>query len=306
MKLDHVVFGGGGMHGVMYLGALIGFVGDSREVYDTWRHGLKAVAGTSVGALIGYLVTVWNPWRILEFVKQAGFQDLNKGLFNRDWTGLSEDKALNSGKELNALLRKGMLDTTGSEEATFEDVYKLTGVTFIVTVTNSGSGHTQYLSHINSPKMLVWMALRASVSLPYVFPEFKIGAQKYIDGGVTCNLPCHLFPAHRTLTLFVQPKKREWFTPGALIDFYSNAAQLGSFRVQPLYALNSIPCIPGLDTVSAYNFGASNSELDSLFMQGVKSWNAVVFRNSLLYFLVCYAMLRHRVLLPDGGSAAGL
>jgi len=293
MNLDHVVFGGGGMHGVMYLGALIGVVGNSLDKYDTWRGRLKAVAGSSIGALIGYLITIWNPWRVLEFVKQAGFQSLGKGLLDQDWKGLAADKALNSGRELNALLQKGMLDTAGSENATFQDVYKLTNVLFIVTVTNSTTGMTHYWSHVNTPNIAVWMALRASVSIPYVFPEFKVGSGTYIDGGVTCNLPCHLFPARRTLSLFVQPRTRDWFTPGALIDFYSNAAQLGSFRVQPLYALNSVPCVPGTDTVSAFNFGAGNAQLDNLVMQGVRSWNAVMFRNLLLYFLLTYAMIRH-------------
>jgi predicted acylesterase/phospholipase RssA len=294
MGLDHVVFGGGGMHGIMYLGALIGFVNNSQARYEAWRAQLKSVAGTSVGALVGFLITRWDPWQILEFVKTAGFKELDQMLFDQNWKTLCMEMSVNSGRQLNKLIKKGMLESTGSEDTTFREAYAQSGIHFIVTVTNSQTGGTHYWSHANMPDLPVWKALRASVSIPYVFPEFVIGNGRYIDGGVTCNIPCHLFPAYRTLVLYVQIRKKRSLTPGTLLDWYSNSAQLGCFRAKPLYALNSIPCVPGVNSVSQYNFGASSEDMDDLVLQGLRCWRAMQTRNFMLVHLVMVAQWLHQ------------
>jgi predicted acylesterase/phospholipase RssA len=294
MGLDHVVFGGGGMHGIMYLGALIGFFGNSKAAYTAWRAQLKSVAGTSVGALVGFLITIWDPWQILEFVKTAGFKELDQKLFDQDWKGLCMELSVNSGRQLNLLIQKGMLQSTGSENTTFRQAYEQSGIHFIATVTNSQTGGTHYWSHTNMPDLPVWKALRASVSIPYVFPEFVIEDGRYIDGGVTCNIPCHLFPARQTLVMYVQIRRKRSLTPGTLLDWYSNSAQLGCFRAKPLYALNSVPCVPDSNSVSQYNFGASSEDMDDLVLQGLRCWNAMVSRNIMLVDLGFVAQWLHQ------------
>ncbi len=294
-SMENVVFGGGGTHGFMYVGALLALFKGSPEAYQQWHRGLKSVAGTSIGALVGYLVTLWNPARILSFMKAQGFASVRKTLFDQDLVRIATAKSVNSGTELNRLLREGVMLSSGSEETTLAQLYKMTGITFVVAVTSSASGQTRFWSHVNMPDLPVWKAIRASVSIPFVFPEFEVGGVRYIDGGMTCNVPCHLFPAERTLVLYVQARRPAALTPITLIDLYMNAAQLGSFRVEPLYALNSIPCVPAADSVSPYSFGASGAELDALVMQGVRSWQAVVRRNKLMVLTVQLTQLLCRM-----------
>ena len=298
MDLEHVCFGGGGMHGFMYPGALLALFNNSVEAYRVWQGRLKSVAGTSIGALVGYLVMLWDPLRILAFMKAAGFQQLRQGLFDQDWMRVAAAKAVNSGKELNALLRQGVQQSVGQEDATFLDLYRRTGITYIVTVTCSSSGQTRFWSHANQPHLPIWKAIRASVSLPYVFPEFELDGVKYIDGGMTCNLPCHLSPPERTLVMYVQVRRPNGLTPLSLLDLYMNAAQLGSFRVQPLYALNAIPCVPAEDSVSPYDFGATDAALDALFLQGIRSRRAVARRNKLLVYTIYLTLLLRRAVAP--------
>lgn len=289
MALTHAVLGGGAMHGFMYLGALMALFGNSQSRYATWRRGLRSIAGTSIGALIAFLLTLWDPWRVLAFLKGIGFQSIEDTLFNQNWAGLTTQKSVNSGIELDKLLRRGIADSAGDADATFADVHARTGVTLVVTVTCSSNGRTQYWSHVNKPAMPVWQALRASVSLPYVFPHFAVDGLLYIDGGITCNVPCHLFPPGETLVLYVQARAPAGGTalgPSSLFDVYTNAAQLGSFRAEPLYALNSIPCVPAADSVSPYNFGATGDALDALVAQGIRSVHAVFLRNRLLLYTV--------------------
>ena len=301
MDLEHVCFGGGGMHGLMYLGALFALFNNSIQAYTEWQRKLKSVAGTSVGALIGCLALLWDPLRIMAFMKTAKVQ-AKASLFDQDWLGVAAAKAVNSGKELNALLRQGVQEAFGSADATFQDLYCRTGIAFIVTVTCSSSGQTRFWSYANMPHLPVWQAIRASVSIPYVFPEFEVAGIKYIDGGMTCNVPCHLFPPERTLIMYVQVRRPNGLTPLSLLDLYMNAAQLGSFRVQPLYAMNSIPCVPAEDSVSPFNFGATDAALDALFVQGVRSRHAVARRNKLLVFTIYLTL---QLLAARGGRKRG-
>jgi predicted acylesterase/phospholipase RssA len=285
MNLDHAVFGGGSMHGFMYLGAIIGFVNNRKDVFEQWQSKLKAVAGTSIGSLFAYLITLWDPWQILEFMKTAGFKGLHERFFDQNWESVRAEACINSGKEVDVLLQRGVAQSFGQMDATLKDHYDRTGIVLIVTVTEACSGHTHYWSHKNMPHFPIWKALRASISLPYVFPAFQLGQNKFIDGGVTCNIPCHLFPARRTLVLYVQSRRPDTVSPQTLVQLYANAAQLGCFRTKRLYALNCIPCVSASDSVSAYNFGASNDQLNMLVRQGILSYNAVILRNKLLVYI---------------------
>lgn len=57
-------------------------------------------------------------------------------------------------------------------DLTFEEAFKKTGRTVVITVTSSvqrrrrGKSHTLILNHITSPRVLIWSAVTCSCSLP--------------------------------------------------------------------------------------------------------------------------------------------
>jgi predicted acylesterase/phospholipase RssA len=240
------------------------------------------------------MLTVWDPWTIWNYVRTTGFRKIAETLFDQNILRITEGMAINSGAALENLLQQGMQDLANDRNATFEDLYRKTGKKLVITVTNVRTGFAEYWSVDNVPRMEVWRALRASVSLPILFPAFKIANAKYTDGGLACNIPCQLFPADRTLTLFVHAPTVDqggitsnYFRQ--LMHHYSDAAQLGQFRVQPLYACRSVPCMAAPTNVSAYALNATNEEIDALVLQGARCWAAVCARNVLIgcsiYFL---------------------
>ena len=59
----YAILGGGGVYGVMYIGALMELCGYSRTQYAAWASKLRGVAGTSVGSVIGIMLAAGlDPW----------------------------------------------------------------------------------------------------------------------------------------------------------------------------------------------------------------------------------------------------
>lgn len=194
------------MLGAMYIGVLQELCGDNRMVYDTWRGRLKGVAGTSAGAIVAFMLAAGaSPWTMQDLLATY-----NLGAIVQDAkTCAAQDMLLQgglcSGKALDDLLQHLVGSATGNPHITLGELQRRPkAVSLAVAVTNAATGAVGFLtaeSHVDVP---VWRALRASASVPGLFPAVVLpDGSAYHDGGVTCNLPCHLFPPRHTLTLMV-------------------------------------------------------------------------------------------------------
>ena len=167
-RCQHVVLGGGTLYGCMYLGALIAMFGNDKSTYAVWASGIKSYAGSSVGALLACLLTVWDPWAIWDYVRTTGFRKIAESLFDQNILAITEAMSINSGAALERLLKQGMADLTGSADVTFHQLFQLTGKKLVVTVTNLRTGFAEYWSVATVPRMEVWRALRATSVMPFL------------------------------------------------------------------------------------------------------------------------------------------
>jgi len=126
--------------------------------------------------------------------------------------------------------------------------------------------------------------------VPFLFPSSFVDGREYVDGGIVCNVPCHLFPADATLTVFVHTTIHDE-KPGLLselLSLYRSSAQLGQMRCAPLYALHSVPCIPTTGGMGAYDFDATDEHIDRLVQQGMLSLYVVRIRTLIIVFLFLF------------------
>ena len=121
-KFKNLVFEGGGVKGIAYVGAL--------EVLEREKilKNIQRVAGTSAGAMIAVLVglgyntedlrnILWN----LDFKE---FMDSSWG-FIRNTSRLLNDFGWYKGDFFRKLMGNYIKEKTGNSESTFEDIYKL-------------------------------------------------------------------------------------------------------------------------------------------------------------------------------------
>jgi len=149
----NLVFGGGAMHGCMYPGVLIALCNGDRDAYAAWFKGVNCVAGTSVGSIFAYMLTVWDPWTVCEKIKTCGFRDIAATLFDHNVAEATMQRSINSGRALEAMLKRGVLESLGDEGATLLDLYKRTGKKLVITVTDRQSGRVGFWNYTNRPEL---------------------------------------------------------------------------------------------------------------------------------------------------------
>lgn len=224
------------MKGLAYAGAI--------EVLDSLgvTNDLKKVAGTSSGALNGFLVsigfsgneiTAMNLSTNFGKYRQVGFPVIG-GLIRlkRQFGYYKTDRFTEAMEE--ALIAKGL-----SKDLTFRQLFELSQNNskfkeLYVTGTNLERQETEVFSHLTYPNMRLVDAVTVSLSIPLFFEaqwvdrQGGIHAKKesgdssdvFVDGGLTFNYPIHIFDLARDSVRF-EPKTCNPYTLGIKLETFA-------------------------------------------------------------------------------------
>jgi predicted acylesterase/phospholipase RssA len=220
-RTRYVALGGGSLLACMYIGVLQELTGHDDAVFAAWASQLKGVAGTSAGAILGFLIAAGTTTSAMCAMMAAcnvtAIAEEAKGITGSSFAAWG---AITSGAAIDDLLLDivqralGLPSRKAARELTLADFQAGGGPDgpggrpssrplLTIVVTNADEGVVEYWSAATRPTVPLWLALRASVAVPGLFPEVVYEGVRYQDGGITCNLPCFLFPALETLSLFV-------------------------------------------------------------------------------------------------------
>ncbi len=191
----NIVFEGGGVKGVAYIGAL--------EVLD--KKGIlkdiNRVAGTSAGAIVALLVGLkYSITEIRTILFNMNFEDFmdDKAGFARDGYHLIKNYGYCEGKTLRNFIEKLVFDKTGNKHITFKQlsfVGSYIGLYFIGT--DISNAERQVFSSKTTPDVKIAEAVLISASYPFVFPLSGLNSINpdniYCDGGLIDNYPIRIF-----------------------------------------------------------------------------------------------------------------
>lgn len=272
LNVRNVVLGGGGMNGLMYIGALAALTRDDAAAYLAWRDGVRAIAGTSAGALVGAMIAArLTPADMRALVHASDLEHVLRTARDLPLRGMLHCRAVSSGASTDAALAAfvGRL-CAGNAAATLQDFARQTRVDFHVVVTNLRTGNAEFWSAANKPHVPLAHALRCSVAVPMMLPPFVVDGDAFVDGGVTCNVPIHLFchaarrsgagagaaaaddkddDDNKTLILLTFGESPDATAASPLLTLASltfmalNAAQLAPLRMAPHLLLTTIVCV---------------------------------------------------------------
>lgn len=297
----HVVLGGGALYGVMYIGALMHLCHYSRSEYAKWAARVSDVAGTSAGALIGLMVvTGMDPWLMRRCVHTCGLAKLLQGMLDANLNMVVEQLALSSGAAADGMFQQFVAAITGRSDTTFLELHARTRRRFVVVVTSGVHDGPEYWSHLTKPDMPVWLALRCTTSVPGLFAPPVINGVLYFDGGLACNLPCHIFPPSSTLSLFVNSRaSKEPVNIRTLlmkvISAFTASSQVSAMRSTPMFAFRAVPCVTSSALpLGAFQFDAAGPTLDALIIDGIRSVQAVMLRDAYLVVLSAVELFARR------------
>ncbi len=219
-KVRNLVFEGGGVKGIAYLGAI-------KRLYKSIDHTvIQGVGGTSAGAItamavsfgldangIQSLVSDLDYRKIRQQPTAKSFPKLNwrerlalkiaAHVFGRDiWSvyGLFHDYGWYSSDYFYGWLKQQIgtqLNSDGTETfAQYEAAMKAKLGRYIdlrVHATDVPTRSTKVLSLGNTPTLEVAKAIRMSMSIPLFFNSIEYKGQVYCDGGVIANYPIDIF-----------------------------------------------------------------------------------------------------------------
>lgn len=217
----NLVFEGGGMKGIAYVGAL--------QVLEE-RHLLPQivrVGGTSAGAITALMVGLnYSPTEIWDVVESADFRKFMDDDFGivRDVHRLINEFGWYKGRAFRTWIGDIIARKTGNSEATFLQVQQQKAAKGFRDMyfmgTNISTHFCEVFSHEHTPRMCVADAVRISMSIPFLFTSRRSPrGDVYVDGGVLDNYPVKIFDRLR----YLDPTVAE--VHGRVTEYYSKHNQ---------------------------------------------------------------------------------
>lgn len=192
MKPKAILLSGGGLNGILHLGALQYLF--EQNLLDEVTHW----AGTSVGAVISLLIILnYTPHQIFQIASKFEYSELRSiDLLQITTTtfGLDTTKRL---RQFLASLFPKELDPATTTFKTLQDVTKKTLSITATPITYPPPllPTLDIFSPSTTPDLNVIDGIMASVALPLIFASPLIRETRYVDGGLIDNFPItQLFP----------------------------------------------------------------------------------------------------------------
>ena len=167
---DTIILSGGGLLGFCTLGAL------DTLFYEYKVTNIKRIVGSSVGALIGFLLCIKKPCEIYDILN-------NNNLFNE--SNIDFLDYLNDFGFVKHDLVKDELSKFFPVDLTFSELFRTTNVDFCIYGTNLSTMKSELFSNKTTPSMKVIEAVCISISIPFVFKKYVYNNQLYADSCIT-------------------------------------------------------------------------------------------------------------------------
>ena len=187
----NLVFEGGGIKGIAYVGAMKVLKDEGIPPYIT------RVGGTSAGAINATLFalgfTTAQTRKILKTLDINKFADDSWGIL-RDTNRLVSKFGWNKGDYFHTWIGKHVKSRLGSPNATFRDLKNADNPDLYVYGTNLSTRFGEVFSFEHTPTVRIADAVRISMSVPLFFTAIRNAREDvYVDGGVLNNYPVKLF-----------------------------------------------------------------------------------------------------------------
>ena len=213
MKIKCLVFSGGAIRGITYIGCL-----KALEEYEIIKD-VSIIAGSSSGAIFALLIILGYTSQQLESLTLELDFEKFKDITSDSVLSFTINYGIDTGDKLMRLIGILIKKKTENSNITLLELYELTKIKFIITGTCVNTHSTEYFSHESNPNMKVLDAIRITISIPLIYNAFHYNDKIYVDGGILDNYPIHLFNEHKKHTLGFLINAQEHLKPDNLTNY---------------------------------------------------------------------------------------
>lgn len=183
VKYKNLVLSGGGLLGISYIG-LFKYLEEHNLTKD-----IKIVTGCSAGSIFGSLFALgYTSSEMITVIKALNFTDYLK-ITADSIINFFKTKGLESGQNFILFLKKCIKDKTGNENITFGQILETYKITLLIGVANITTSKFELFGPHTSPDIPIYLAIRTSCAIPFIFEPVIINGNVYCDGGIIDNLP---------------------------------------------------------------------------------------------------------------------
>jgi hypothetical protein len=167
--MNDLFIGGGGYSGFTFIGALEYI--HQKELLD-----LKNFYGTSIGALIGVLyISGTHPRCMINLFQKINIEEIIKYDFTNIHNGFIDDLFLDT-------LIKIVTDKYENPDICLREFSEKTNVNVNIYATHLAKNEYTCFNNISYPEVRLKDALKASMSIPFLFKPVEINNELYADG----------------------------------------------------------------------------------------------------------------------------
>lgn len=225
LHITHLVLSGGGMHGVMFVGAL-------RYMYlENLHKNITHIAATSIGSYLGLLIAFKFTIEEIEEVMYACFENRDFSFIPRkNYLKLFTELGLCTTNHIIQDMKKVFSKKYGEcGDITFRDLAKRFGINMYISTTNICNCENKIFSIDDTPDVSVFDACEASMSIPFLYKPVLIDGVYYYDGGLSNNFPIKVFadvPKDNVIGMILNRDNRASYASTNTINIFVIAKQV--------------------------------------------------------------------------------
>jgi len=179
-KVNKLVLSGGGLRGCAHIGVLK-YLEENHLIEQ-----FTCFAGTSIGSLVATLIVMtYTSTELTQIIKTfdyALFQSI-------DLSNLLINYGIDTFERIINFVSSLFIKKNFSPLITFDDLYHKTHRHLIINAVCLNQHKEVFFDYLSSPEMPVMVAIRASMSIPFIFGSVNYKGLTYVDGGLIDNFP---------------------------------------------------------------------------------------------------------------------
>ncbi|QKF93939.1 patatin-like phospholipase [Fadolivirus algeromassiliense] len=260
-----LVLSGGGIKGIAHIGCLYAL--DKIKCLDK----ITDFSGTSVGSLIMSLYVLgYTPSELYDFIKLFNLAKLkNISIMNINLFGLD------TGSRIEYVIKRLIKGKTSKEDITLQELYEIKKKNMTFTTFCLNTMEVVYISHTTHPDIPLYLAIRMSISIPFIYCPVEYKGYYYVDGGIFDNYPINIFKneINNTIGILLVDSKDVIEKINDLETYVLRVIQsmmIGmSINSKNGYENNTVEV--HVESINIVNYEINEEMKDELFIKGYKS-----------------------------------
>lgn len=189
MKYNTLCLSSGGIRGFYLLGAIKYLV--DKKIID--MNNINTFIGTSIGSIISLLLSIGHS--IDTLINIFYTMDFSKLDIELNFDNIFENYGIDNATKIITVIQTLLYDKINLYDISFKNLFEKTKKEIKIISVNYSKQKEVLFSYKTSPNMSVILAIRMSISIPFIFNPVKYKGDLYIDGAILnhfgieyCNL----------------------------------------------------------------------------------------------------------------------